>query len=227
MARKRFLVVVLAAPFVLAAGGSREAAAAQAPRVTIFGDSVAQALDFAPSAKRSLARGLDVTWRLAVCRRLVAPSCPFLGQRPPTVLDLIRSSGKGGLGAVVVVDVGYNDDPDTYRADMGTVVRALLQRGVTHILWTTMRGARRAYRRMNVALRAEAARWRQVVVVDWDAASAERPWFTKDRIHLDRRGAVGLAKLLRPAILASTRRGRRVSRPLRGAARARPLPRPE
>jgi hypothetical protein len=202
----RALSVGLAAALIFSAARSAPAAAAAAPRVTIFGDSVAQALDDAPPAKRYVAQGLDVTWRLAVCRRLVAASCPFLGERPPTVLELVRAASKGGLGATAVVDVGYNDDPDRYQADMATVIRTLLSKGVKHVVWTTMRGAREAYQRMNVAIRAEAARWRRVVLIDWDAASSREPWFTNDRIHLNHKGATGLAKLLRTAILDVTRR---------------------
>jgi hypothetical protein len=171
-------------------------------RVTIFGDSAAEVLDYVPHAKQSLSLGLDVNWQLKVCRRLVQLSCPYQGVRPPTVLDVVQRSSSASLGPIVVVDVGYNDYVDQYQNDMETVIKALVAKGVAHIIWTTLHEVRDDYRNMNATIRAEAARWPQLVVVDWNAASQGQAWFNADGIHLDSAGAWGLAKVLRPAILA-------------------------
>jgi hypothetical protein len=172
-------------------------------KVAIFGDSVADVLDYVPEAKQYLAQGLNVVWELRVCRRLVQLSCPYMGVRPPSVLDTVQAANVGDLGPIVVVDVGYNDYVQQYQSDMETVVQALLAKGVQHIIWTTLHEERDDYRRMNVAIRAEAAKWPQITIADFNAASQGQSWFNSDGIHLNDLGAAGLAKLLRPAILAA------------------------
>ncbi|HST26653.1 MAG TPA: hypothetical protein VLJ76_11760 [Gaiellaceae bacterium] len=199
------LRLAAAALLVLAALGASSAlpAGGVQTRVTIFGDSAAEVLDYVPDAKASLGQGLSVNWQLRVCRRLVQLSCPYQGVRPPTVMDVVQQSSPASLGSIVVVDVGYNEYVQQFQNDMETVVKALVAKGVTHIIWPTLHEVRQDYRTMNVAIRAEAAKWPQVTIVDWNAVSQGQDWFNSDGIHLDSAGAWGLAKLLRPAILAA------------------------
>jgi len=42
-----------------------------------------------------------------------------------------------------------------------------------------------------------------LVVADWNAYSRGKPWFREDGLHLTTSGALGLARLLRPLVLAS------------------------
>src|SRR4029077_6548383 len=142
-----------------------------------------------------------VNWQLKVCRRLVQLSCPYQGVRPPTVNDVIQSTPPGGLGQIAVIDVGYNDYVDQYQSDMETVIKGLIANGVQHIIWTTMHEVRTDYRSINATIRAEAAKWPQVVVADWNAASQGQNWFNSDGIHLNSAGAWGLARLLLPPLL--------------------------
>lgn len=199
------LVCVLIATAVGAALGAAVArpAARTATRVTIFGDSAAEVLDYVPDAKAYLGAGLDVNWQLKVCRRLVQLSCPYEGVRPPTVNDVVQAAPIGSLGTIAVVDVGYNDYVDQYQDDMETVVKGLIAKGVQHIIWTTMHEVRTDYRSINATIRAEAAKWPQIVIADWNAASQGQDWFNSDGIHLNSGGAWGLARLLRPLILAA------------------------
>lgn len=173
------------------------------PRVTIFGDSAAEVLDYVADAKQYLGSGLDVNWELKVCRRLVQLSCPYQGVRPPTVLDVIQSTPTGGLGSIVVVDVGYNDYVDQYENDMETVLKALSAKGVEHVIWTTLHEVRHDYVSINATIRTEAAKWPQIAIADWNAAAQGQNWFNDDGIHLNSAGAWGLARVLRPAILAA------------------------
>jgi hypothetical protein len=174
-----------------------------APRVTMFGDSAAEVLDYVTDAKQYLSQGLDVNWELKVCRRLVQLSCPYQGVRPPTVLDVVQASAPGAIGRIAVVDVGYNDYVDQYQNDMETVIKALIGNGVEHVIWTTMHEVREDYRNINATIRAEAAKWPQVVIADWNAASQGQDWFNSDGIHLNSAGAWGLARLVRPLILSA------------------------
>jgi hypothetical protein len=198
----RLLAAAVLAAAALGAASALPATRA-APRVTIFGDSAAEVLDYVTDAKQYLAQGLDVNWQLKVCRRLVQLSCPYQGVRPPTVLDVVQASAKGTLGSIAVVDVGYNDYVDQYQNDMDAVIKALIDNGVEHIIWTTMHEVRTDYRNINATIRAEAARWPQIVIVDWNAASQGQDWFNSDGIHLNSAGAWGLARLLRPPILTA------------------------
>jgi hypothetical protein len=198
----RLLAAVVLVAAALGAASARPATRA-APRVTIFGDSAAEVLDYVADAKQYLDQGLDVNWQLKVCRRLVQLSCPYLGVRPPTVLDVVQASAKGSLGSIAVVDVGYNDYVDQYQNDMDAVIKALIGKGVEHVIWTTMHEVRTDYRNINATIRAEVGKWPQVVIADWNAAGQGQDWFNSDGIHLNSAGAWGLARLLRPLILSA------------------------
>ncbi len=200
--RRAASVLLLAAVVGAAALGGQARASAAAPRVTLFGDSVASVIGSVPQAREYLGRGLDLNLELRVCRRLVAVSCPYQGVRPPTVLDVVEADDKQTLGNIVVVDVGYNDYVSTYRDDMDRVVQALVDKGVEHIVWTTLHEVRDDYRIINRTIVAEAGKWPQVVVADWQRASTGQSWFGSDGIHLNAGGAMGLARLLRPLILS-------------------------
>jgi hypothetical protein len=102
---------------------------------------------------------------------------------------------------VVVVDVGYNDDPASYAAGIAPVMRALVERGAQAVLWTTLKAESPVYRQINTAIRAEAKQWEQMRIVDWDAYSRSHDtWFVGDGLHLNAAGALGLARMLRPHV---------------------------
>ena len=81
--------------------------------MTFVGDSVPASLDYVPSAKAVMQRGMSLTLDLKVCRRLVTASCPYKGKAPTTAVEAVRSYGHS-LGDVVIVDVGYNEDGRGY-----------------------------------------------------------------------------------------------------------------
>jgi hypothetical protein len=192
------LVIVLTAA-ILASAAS--AAGSARPRVTLFGDSVAAALTYPGKARTTLAKGLDLRIDAKVCRRLAETGCPYKGDRPPSVLALVE--GAESLGDLVVIDVGYNDVPSDYGADIDRVMQSVVRRGVTTVIWVTMQEKRPLYRTTNGAIRAAAARWPQIRIADWHAASrTQRSWFAGDGLHLSRSGALALARFLRPLVVA-------------------------
>jgi hypothetical protein len=196
----------LAAPLLAASVLASSASGAETarPRVTLFGDSVAAALAYQGKARATLAKGLDLQVEAKVCRRLAEAGCPYMGERPPSVLSLVDKPARA-LGDVVVVDVGYNDDPIAYGDDVDRVMQALVRQGVATVIWVTMQEHRPLYRATNAAIRTAAKRWPQIVVADWSAASRSRTtWFVGDGLHLSSAGALGLAKFLRPLVLASS-----------------------
>jgi hypothetical protein len=174
------------------------------PRVTVIGDSITASFDYVPGAKRYLGKGLDLRSDAVVCRRLVAASCAFKGSTPATALQVIGVHGRS-LGSVVVVNVGYNDWAAVY--DVDRVMRALAGAGVRTAIWVTLRETTTSYAQNNARIRSAARRWRKsLVVADWNAHSRGKPWFRDDGLHLTSSGAMGLARLLRPLVVAGTSR---------------------
>lgn len=174
------------------------APASAAPRVTVIGDSVQASFGFAPQATRRLGAGLDLRMEARVCRRLTTPSCSGGGAgTPENALSLARRLGSG-LGPVVVMNVGYNDDPAAF--DIDTMLGALRSAGVQSVVWVTLREQRSSYATINAKIRDRASSRPWMRVADWNAYSAGKPWFAGDGLHLTSSGAYGLAGLLRQEV---------------------------
>jgi hypothetical protein len=169
----------------------------------MFGDSVADSLNYVREARELLADGIDLRLELSPCRKLVPVGCAYQGARPPSVLDIVRSSSLTQLGSTVVVAVGYNDPANNYETDMAQVAIALVEKGVGHVIWVTVKERNEDYRSINATIRAQAPRWPQLQVADWEAASRGQDWFNQDGLHLNASGALGLATLIRPYVLAA------------------------
>jgi hypothetical protein len=191
------------AAVALAAVAPAPAGPTTKPRVTVIGDSITASLEYVPAATRYLGTGLDLHADAVVCRRLVAASCAFQGSTPATALELIGVQGRS-LGSIVVVNVGYNDWAAVY--DVDRVMRALRAAGVTTAIWVTLRETTANYAQNNARIRAASRRFgNRLVVADWNAYSRGKPWFREDGLHLTGSGAMGLARLLRPLVVAASR----------------------
>jgi hypothetical protein len=195
----RRAVALLALTASLAAAAPAAAVAAR-PRVTVIGDSVAASLTYVPAAVRQLGAGLDLRLDAKVCRRLVAPSCRYGGTTPSTALQSIQRAGSS-LGRTVVINVGYNDAGQFYGRDLDRVMRALRAARVRSVVWVTLPELRSNYRTIDFVIRAATRRWPQLRIADWARTSRGRPWFASDGLHLNREGAFGLARLLRPLVV--------------------------
>lgn len=185
--------------FVLALGGAVVAAPSAAQRkpfqhVTVFGDSVAAALNWDSTAAQVLEQDDRVTLDLAPCRRLWTAGC--LTPPPPSMLqDVLRMRRR--IGPTVVALVGYNDDPNTFAEGLGLTLKTLRKYGVQHVLWLTLRAVYPAYAQTNAAIRAAARKRPWMKVVDWNAYSrGHSTWFASDGIHLSAEGAVQFAIFL-------------------------------
>jgi hypothetical protein len=198
------LVAALLGVVVLSSSANgAESAPAGGPRVTMFGDSIADSLNYVPDARKLLGDGVDLRLELSPCRKLVPVGCAYNGSRPPSVLDIVKSSTLAQLGNIVIVAVGYNDPANNYETDMATVANALVDRGVGHIIWVTLRVQKDDYRQINEIINAQTSRWPELRVADWEAWSRGKDWFNPDGLHLNADGAVGLATLLRPFVLTA------------------------
>jgi hypothetical protein len=179
------------------------AESAAGPRVTVFGDSIADSLNYVPEARAFLGERVDLRLEVTPCRKLVPAGCAYMGGHPSSVLDIVKSSTLSELGNIVVVDVGYNDPENNYETDMAQVANALVDLGVGHVIWVTLREQTDDYRQINDIIRAQAPRWPELQVADWESTSRGKGWFNDDGLHLNAAGALGLAMLLRPYVLAA------------------------
>ncbi len=197
------ILLALAGVLVLSFAVAAPAQNSSKARVTVIGDSVTASFDYVPAATRYLGKGLDLHSDAVVCRRLVATSCPFQGSTPATALQVVGAEGHL-LGRVVVINVGYNDWAAVY--DVDRVMKALKAAGVRRVIWVTLREAgpyTSTYAQTNARIRGADRRWRSsMVVADWNSYSRGKPWFRDDGLHLTSSGALGLAKMLRPLVLA-------------------------
>lgn len=177
------------------------ASAGEPVRVTMLSDSVGAALLWDPGPFADFSAGLDVRGDAYGCRKLIVPGCPSdAGGNPPSALDMIKAFGTD-LGPVVVMDVGYNDAPDTYADALDTVMKALVANGVQRVVWVTLTESEGVWKENNDVIRAATARWPQLAVADWGAQRSDPSWF-KDTVHLDHDGAVAFGKFLRPIVVA-------------------------
>jgi len=164
--------------------------------VTIFSDSSGAALGWDSTAKQIVEHGNRVLLELHPCGRLTQPGC-LTKKPPPSVLATVRSLGRR-LGPNVVVFVGYNDDPATYRHGLPIVLKAMWRRGVQHFLWFTLHAVNKQYVDINHAIFAEAKKWGPTMtVLDWNHYSAPHAsWYASDGIHMSGTGAIAFATYL-------------------------------
>lgn len=194
MGRALVLLAAVIAAGVLAATAGAHKHAARLQHITIFGDSVAAALDWDPTARDVLKKANRLTLELAPCGRLWTTGC--FSPPPPSVLQEIHTLGHR-IGPTAIVLVGYNDDPHVYAEGIDKVLHAMRGRGVTQVLWLTLRPVYKQYRITNQVIRGASHRFRWMKVVDWGKYSWRHPsWFGPDGIHFNGSGAVAFASYL-------------------------------
>ena len=192
------LVVSLSLATILAAVAS--AAAASPPTVLVIGDSVSTAMYWHDDAIAAMQANLGVYWDVAICRTIDGTSCPFDGERAPTLIQVVEA--RGTVPPTVVVEVGYNDPAGTFATEVDRAMSALTAAGATHVLWLTMRESRLPYPTLNALLAQAATRWPQLELVDWNQASADHPsWFQTDNVHLTPEGGLAMAHLAHAAVM--------------------------
>lgn len=200
----RGVIAAVVATAVVAVGvagaGTERSSALQ--HVTLIGDSVAAAIAVHPPAIEILTAGISLDAEVAPCRRVDEAGCPWMGARPPSVVDLANSLGPK-LGANVIVAVGYNDFEDQYAQNIEAALAAFKDDGVRHVWWLTLRAARHPYLSMNDDIVAAAAQHPELTVVDWNLCSRSHPdWFQTDGVHLVALGANAMATCIHNALVA-------------------------
>ncbi|MFL5926546.1 MAG: putative Ig domain-containing protein [Gaiellaceae bacterium] len=193
-------VLLVVATLAATAGAASARLATDPPRLTILGDSVLTAVEWNDAPLATLQDGFETYMDIAVCRRIVAPSCPYEGGRVPTLMDVINALGVR-LGPTVLVEVGYNDELATFSQDVDTAIQAMLHAGVQHILWANFPATSNQWVDMDHALEEVASHYGQMTIVDWNGYSrGQGSWFQNDGIHLLYPGALAMATLFNQAV---------------------------
>ena len=191
------LLALLAAP-TTAAPRARDST--PLPRVTVFGDSVATALFWAP-AGAILQVGIDLDLQAAGCERIEDASCDIDGRAPPNVLSRLDTLG-ADLGQTVVMVIGYNEFAGNWVGSVNDVLDAFARHGVKRVIWLNMKEAEHPDINMNDQLAAIAATHPEVTVLDWNAYSRSHDdWFQGDGLHLIESGALAMATFIHSALV--------------------------
>src|SRR6185312_10638003 len=207
----RLAVSVCMATLVVAAASAR---AATPPTVLVIGDSVATGMYWHDDSIAVMQENLGVYWDVAICRTIDGTSCPFDGERAPTLMQVVAA--RGTVPPTVVVEVGYNDPAGMFATEVDKAMSALTAAGATHVLWLTMRESRAPYPTLNALLDQATARWPQLELVDWNAFSESHPsWFQTDDVHLTPEGGIAMAHLAHAAVMQIVDPLRVSSTPLR------------
>ncbi|MBK9179243.1 MAG: hypothetical protein IPM45_06640 [Acidimicrobiales bacterium] len=154
-------------------------------RVLLVGDSVLL------GARADLERALD-GWETTIDAEVGR----FLGAGVG-VLQARRD--RAGAAAVIVLGNNYLGSQRQFADQLDDALQALS--GVPRVLWLTVAEYDDDQWEVNAAIRAAAARWPNLEVVDWAAAVAGRPGLTgPDGLHLSPAGARALAGLVVQAV---------------------------
>jgi peptidoglycan hydrolase-like protein with peptidoglycan-binding domain len=135
------------------------------------------------------------------------------------IVDGVTTASKVPVGTdIVVVELGYNDDPASMPGRIDAVMSALRERSVGLVLWVNVSERRTStpYHLTNDALDAAASSWDELVVLDWNAASSHAAadrWYD-DGVHLTATGQAEFALWLRARVLGIVADGYTPPRPV-------------
>ena len=93
----------------------------------VIGDSVATGMYWHDDSIAVMQETLGVYWDVAICRTIDGTSCPFDGERAPTLMQAV--SARGTVPPTVVVEVGYNDPAGTFATEVDKAMSALTAAG--------------------------------------------------------------------------------------------------
>ncbi len=134
-------------------------------------------------------------------RCMVGPSCVASAVGLPDAPAIINALTPEQYPNIAIIQLGYNDDPNTLQSDVDQVVNALNARGVQRVIFINLstRRTSRDYALSNAVLANAANSYPNVSVLDWNAASSDPTqsrWF-RDDIHLTNTGRAQFALFIR------------------------------
>lgn len=158
--------------------------------------------------------GASWTFTGESCRRLVRSSCRGReGRYPPTALSAIETLPD--TFDVLVMMTGYNDQANTFEADLDRIMAAAKSQGIRRVVWLSYSrefrsdkggsDAFQVYEFQNVLLRSAADRYDELFVAEWSAVARARPeWVHYDGIHFTDDGSYGNADFMSRAVAHAT-----------------------
>jgi SpoIID/LytB domain protein len=164
------------------------------------GDSIGQSIATEFSAIVSPAYP-SVNFQALANRCMVGPNCVTPDKGLPDAIGVVNSLSAEQFPQIAIVQLGYNDDPNTMAGDVAAVINALNARNVQRIVFVNLstRRASQNYALSNAALSAAAQTNPNVSVLDWNAASSDPSasrWFSDD-VHLTATGRAEFTLFLR------------------------------
>jgi len=164
------------------------------------GDSIGQSIATEFSAIVSPAYP-SVNFQALANRCMVGPSCVTPDKGLPDAIGVVNSLSAEQFPQIAIVQLGYNDNPNTMAGDVAAVINALNARNVQRIVFVNLstRRASQNYALSNAALSAAAQTNPNVSVLDWNAASSDPSasrWFSDD-VHLTATGRAEFTLFLR------------------------------
>ena len=180
-------------------------AAAGVGSILYVGDSVGESIasEFASVVTPAYP---NMTYQACAGRGMAGADCLFTVTPPQLDLDGVGVINTMPTPAIAIVQLGYNDDPNVFEAEVQQMMSALTSKAVARIIFVTMstRATSRNYAKSNAALLAAAAANPAVTVIDWNAASsAANQWRLFDNtslccwVHLSNSGQTEFALFLR------------------------------
>jgi SpoIID/LytB domain protein len=190
-------------------------AAAPVGSILFIGDSVSESI--ATEFKDIVTPAFPaMTFQACSGRGMAGADCLSTVAAPQIDLDGVGIANALPAPAIAIVALGYNDDPNTFEAELQQMLSALSSKAVQRIIFVNMstRATSRNYARSNQILANAAAANPTVTVLDWDAASSAQPqwrWFDNSSlccwVHLSNSGQVEFALFLRTQLDALRAQG--------------------
>jgi SpoIID/LytB domain protein len=182
-----------------------DSAAAPVGSILFIGDSVGEgiATEFANVVTPAYP---NMNFQACAGRGMSGAACLFAVTAPQMNLDGVGVANAAPAPAIAVVELGYNDDPNSFDSEVQQMVSALTSKGVQKIIFVNMstRSTTRTYARSNTSLTNAAATNPNIVVWDWNTASGGQPqwrWFDNSSlccwVHLSTSGQAEFALFLR------------------------------
>lgn len=180
-------------------------AAAPVGNILYIGDSVSESIatefsTFVTPAYPSM------TFHACTGRGMAGSDCLFPVAAPQVDLDGVGIVAASPAPAVAIVALGYNDDPNSFNAEVQQMLSALSSKAVQRVIFVNMstRSSTRNYAKSNAAF-VSAASNPAVTVLDWNAASSapnQWRWFDNDSglccwVHLNTSGQAEFTMFLR------------------------------
>ena len=147
-----------------------------------------------------------VNFQACAGRGMAGADCLFPVVAPQLDLDGVGVVNALPTPAIAIVELGYNDDPNTFEAELQQMMSALTSKAIQRIIFVNMstRATSRNYAKANAALLATAAANPAVTIFDWNTASSSANqwrWFDNSSlccwVHLSNSGQTEFALFLR------------------------------